>query len=261
MRSVPAAHGAVVAGLLPLATAVAGALIAHERPSRRFWACAVAGSAVVVGFALWEGGGAPQAADLLLVGAVAAAAIGYAEGARLSRVLGGWQVISLGARVLAAVRRLPGAGSLPTRASPPRRGPRGRASPTSPSCRCSWASSRGTAGWRWAGSPRWASCSCCSRSSPSSPRRGCCAEPVGIATYLAAALVVAAIALAARDVANVRWSTGARARQHLRFGGCLRPPRPPGGRLRVDVPAATARAASRMLSATRLLQTSRARLA
>jgi drug/metabolite transporter (DMT)-like permease len=94
MRQVPAAHGAVVAGLLPLATALAGALIAHERPSRRFWLCAVAGSAVVVGFALWEGGGAPQAADLLLVAAVVAAAIGYAEGARLARILGGWQVIS-----------------------------------------------------------------------------------------------------------------------------------------------------------------------
>ena len=61
----------------------------------------VAGSAVVAGFALWEGGGALQLADLLLVGAVISAAIGYAEGARLSRTLGGWQVISW-ALVLAA---------------------------------------------------------------------------------------------------------------------------------------------------------------
>ncbi|HEY5862558.1 MAG TPA: DMT family transporter [Casimicrobiaceae bacterium] len=101
MRHVPASHGAVVIGLLPLATAVAGALLAHERPSARFWACAVAGSAVVAGFALWEGGGALPLADLLLVGAVISAAIGYAEGARLSRTLGGWQVISW-ALVLAA---------------------------------------------------------------------------------------------------------------------------------------------------------------
>ena len=101
MRSVPASHGAVVVGLLPLATAVAGALMAHERPSRRFWACAIAGSAIVVAFALWKGGGALHAADALLVGAVAAAAIGYAEGARLSRTLGGWQVISW-ALILAA---------------------------------------------------------------------------------------------------------------------------------------------------------------
>ena len=101
MRHVPASHGAVVVGLLPLATAVAGALLAHERPSRRFWTCAVAGSAVVVGYALWKGGGALHVADLLLVGAVIAAAIGYAEGARLAREIGGWQVISW-ALVLAA---------------------------------------------------------------------------------------------------------------------------------------------------------------
>ena len=93
MQSVPATHGAVVIGLLPLATALAGAWIAHERPSRLFWSCATFGSAVVVGFALWRGGGAPQPADGLLVLAVASAAIGYAEGGRLARTLGSWQVI------------------------------------------------------------------------------------------------------------------------------------------------------------------------
>jgi drug/metabolite transporter (DMT)-like permease len=93
MQSVPAAHGAVVIGLLPLATAMAGAWIAHERPSRLFWWCATFGSAVVVGFALWRGGGAPQPGDGLLVLAVASAAIGYAEGGRLARRLGSWQVI------------------------------------------------------------------------------------------------------------------------------------------------------------------------
>jgi len=94
MRYVPASHGAVVVGLLPLATAGAGAWLAHERPSRRFWRWAFAGSAVVVAFALHQGAGTLHVADLLLVGAVIAAAIGYAEGARLTRELGGWQVIS-----------------------------------------------------------------------------------------------------------------------------------------------------------------------
>jgi drug/metabolite transporter (DMT)-like permease len=101
LRYVPAAHSAVVIGLLPLATAVAGALIAHERPSGLFWLCAIFGSAVVVGFALWQGGGVPHPADLLLVLAVIAAAIGYAEGGRLSRAMPGWQVICW-ALVLAA---------------------------------------------------------------------------------------------------------------------------------------------------------------
>lgn len=94
MRHVPAAHGAVIIGLLPLATALAGAWIAHERPSRIFWWSAALGSAVVVAFAFWQGGGWPQPADALLALAAIAAAIGYAEGGRLARTLGGWQVIS-----------------------------------------------------------------------------------------------------------------------------------------------------------------------
>jgi drug/metabolite transporter (DMT)-like permease len=94
MRQVPASHGAVLTGLLPLATAVAAAWLAHERPRARFWFWAAFGSAVVVAYAFWRGGGAPHVADLLLVGAVAAAAVGYARGATLSRALGGWQVIS-----------------------------------------------------------------------------------------------------------------------------------------------------------------------
>ena len=101
MRHVPASHGAIVIGVLPLATALAGAWLAHERPAPAFWLCSVAGSAVVVTFALWRGGGTLQLADLLLLAAVAAAAIGYAEGGRLARTLGGWQVISW-ALVLAA---------------------------------------------------------------------------------------------------------------------------------------------------------------
>jgi drug/metabolite transporter (DMT)-like permease len=94
LRYVPASHGAVVVGLLPLATALAAAWLAHERPSRRFWICAIVGSAVVAGYAAWKGGGVLHLADLLLLAAVASAAVGYAEGARLARLIGGWQVIS-----------------------------------------------------------------------------------------------------------------------------------------------------------------------
>ena len=94
MQHVPASHGAIFVGLLPLATAAAGAWLAHERPSRWFWSWAVAGSGAVVAFAIYKGDGAVHGADLLLVAAVLAAAVGYAEGARLSRELGGWQVIS-----------------------------------------------------------------------------------------------------------------------------------------------------------------------
>ena len=91
---VPASHGAIVLGLLPLATAIVGALRTGERPSRAFWAASVAGSLLVVAFTLVTGGGSFQLADLALLGAVITSAIGYAEGGRLSREMSGAQVIS-----------------------------------------------------------------------------------------------------------------------------------------------------------------------
>ncbi|MFC7514557.1 DMT family transporter [Herbaspirillum sp. GCM10030257] len=94
MRYVPASHGAVVIGILPLATALFGALRFGERPSVGFWIAAFFGSALVVGFALWQGGGEFHVADLALFAAVIAAAMGYAEGGRLSQSMGGQQVIS-----------------------------------------------------------------------------------------------------------------------------------------------------------------------
>jgi len=94
MRYVPAAHGAVVIGLLPLVTALFGVLRCGERPSAGFWMAALAGSALVAAFALWEGGGSLQLADLALFAAVVLAALGYAEGARLAQSMGGQQVIS-----------------------------------------------------------------------------------------------------------------------------------------------------------------------
>ncbi|HLN63026.1 MAG TPA: DMT family transporter [Symbiobacteriaceae bacterium] len=101
MRSLPASHGAIVLGLLPLFTAGAAAFRGGERPSLRFWLASLAGSSVVVGFGVSLGAGGLQWADLALLGAVLAAAVGYAEGARLAREIGGWQVISW-ALVLAA---------------------------------------------------------------------------------------------------------------------------------------------------------------
>jgi drug/metabolite transporter (DMT)-like permease len=101
MRTLPAAHGAVLVGVLPLATALYAALRGYERPSGGFWVVAFIGAAMVVAFALTEGGGHFQSADWLVFGAVAAAAVGYAEGGRLSRSMGGERVISW-ALVLAA---------------------------------------------------------------------------------------------------------------------------------------------------------------
>lgn len=83
LREVDAMHAAVVTGLLPLGTAVVAALAMRQRPSMGFWACALAGCALVVGFALQAGGGVTTADGLLLL-AVLCGAIGYVAGARLS---------------------------------------------------------------------------------------------------------------------------------------------------------------------------------
>lgn len=94
MLYVPSAHGAIVVGLLPLATAMMGAWIHHERPSAGFWITAAAGSALVVAFAAFNGGGALHLADLALFGAVVLGAFGYAQGALITRELGGRETIS-----------------------------------------------------------------------------------------------------------------------------------------------------------------------
>lgn len=93
LQTVDPAHGSVVLGVLPLATAAFGALLQRERPSLGFWLTAAAGSGAVVAFALWDGSGALLWHDLALLAAIVAAALGYAEGARVSTTLGGWQTI------------------------------------------------------------------------------------------------------------------------------------------------------------------------
>lgn len=94
LTSAPASHGAVVIAVLPAATAVAAVVRTRERPGRGFWIAAVIGAVVAVAFALAGGSGGLHVSDLLLLGAVAAAAVGYAEGGVLSRELGAWQTIS-----------------------------------------------------------------------------------------------------------------------------------------------------------------------
>lgn len=89
----PASHGAVIVGLLPAATAVLAVLRAHERPPLYFWFASALGLAAVLVFALVEGAGRPQPADGLILIAVLLGALGYAEGGRLARSLGSWQVI------------------------------------------------------------------------------------------------------------------------------------------------------------------------
>ncbi|MBN1092585.1 DMT family transporter [Blastococcus sp. TML/M2B] len=96
LQTTPAGHGAVVIALLPAATAVVAVLRTGERPPTAFWTATAAGALVAVGFASASSGslGSLHWADLLLFGAVLAAAAGYAEGGLLARELGAWQTIS-----------------------------------------------------------------------------------------------------------------------------------------------------------------------
>jgi len=87
------AHAAVVVGLLPLTTALLSSLRTGSRPSRTFWAAALAGAAAVVAFTVQQSGGALTTADLYLFGALLVCAAGYTEGGRLAGAMPGWQVI------------------------------------------------------------------------------------------------------------------------------------------------------------------------
>jgi drug/metabolite transporter (DMT)-like permease len=96
LTTAPATHGAVVIALLPAATATAAVIRGRERPRPAFWLITAVGALAAIAFASMQSGGFGQLhwADLLLLGAVVAAAIGYAEGGMLARELGAWQTIS-----------------------------------------------------------------------------------------------------------------------------------------------------------------------
>jgi drug/metabolite transporter (DMT)-like permease len=97
LRHITSANAVVFIGLLPMSTAIFGVIRGGERPRPAFWLCAAVGSAAVVAFAMLNGRSGVSASpvgDALMVAAIVVCGLGYAEGARLSRALGGWQVIS-----------------------------------------------------------------------------------------------------------------------------------------------------------------------
>ena len=94
LRTVSAAHGTVFVGLLPLATAVFGALRSGERPSPAFWLLSLCGALVTVAFAARGLDGQIGVGDAYMLAAILVCGLGYAEGGVLARRLGGWQVIA-----------------------------------------------------------------------------------------------------------------------------------------------------------------------
>ena len=88
------AHAIVFVGLLPLCTALFAVWRGGERPSWLFWLFALLGAGSVASYALINSDGAPWYSEALMFAAIVVCGMGYAEGAKLSRELGGWQVIS-----------------------------------------------------------------------------------------------------------------------------------------------------------------------
>ena len=98
LQYVPSTHGAVVTGLMPLATAVIAAIWYTQRPSMGFWFFAVLGTVLVLSFMLLrsaDAGGqfSMHLADIFLLLAMISGSLGYIGGARLTPSLGAERVI------------------------------------------------------------------------------------------------------------------------------------------------------------------------
>ena len=107
LRTVPAVHASIVVGLIPIVTSIAAVVRHGERPRPLFWVASALGVLAVVVFAAAEGAGRPQLADLWLLLAMISAGIGYAEGGRLARDMGGWRVICWALLLAAPVLAVP----------------------------------------------------------------------------------------------------------------------------------------------------------
>jgi drug/metabolite transporter (DMT)-like permease len=96
LQRTTSAHAAVIAAFMPLTTALFAVVRMHDRVPRQFWIAASGGTAALVFFALSRGGaeGGDLIADLLIVGAVLSSSWCYVEGAAITKVMPGWQVIS-----------------------------------------------------------------------------------------------------------------------------------------------------------------------
>ena len=96
LQSTTSAHTAVIAAFMPMTTAIFAVVFTHERVSNSFWVAVAVGTAALVVFSLSRGGleGGSIYADLLIMGAVVSSSLCYVQGAAVTKVMPGWQVIS-----------------------------------------------------------------------------------------------------------------------------------------------------------------------
>ncbi|TPW26452.1 DMT family transporter [Pararhizobium mangrovi] len=115
LQHTTAAHSIVFIGLLPLMTAIFGVVRGGERPKLPFWIFSGLGAVVVAGFALVQSDDVSLIGDTFMIAAIVLCGLGYAEGATLSRRLGGWQVISWALLIALPAMALIALFALPTR--------------------------------------------------------------------------------------------------------------------------------------------------
>jgi drug/metabolite transporter (DMT)-like permease len=107
LERVPSAHGAVVVGLAPAATAIISVMRTGERPPRRFWIGCGTGVLAVAAFAIYQGGGRIELADGWLVAAMLSVGLAYVEGGRVSREFGGTATLCWAMILLAPIAAIP----------------------------------------------------------------------------------------------------------------------------------------------------------
>lgn len=94
LQHITSAHSLVFLGILPMSTAVFAVIRGGEKPKPIFWLFSIMGSLLVIGFAVLQGGTSSLIGNVLMLLAIILCGLSYAEGAKLSKSLGGWQVIS-----------------------------------------------------------------------------------------------------------------------------------------------------------------------
>ena len=95
LQYITASYSIVFIALLPLSTAIFGVIRSEQCPQPLFWLFALLGSSGVMGFMLLKVQGEnTMSGNLWMLAAITVCGLGYAEGGKLSRQLGGWQVIS-----------------------------------------------------------------------------------------------------------------------------------------------------------------------
>lgn len=115
MLTVDAGHGGVVLAIMPLATAIAGAVVGGERLPPAFWVLSVFGGGIVFVFTMSRAGWVLAPGDGFLVLAAIVAGFGYAVSGVMARQRPGWTVtawalvLSLPATIAVSVWSAPAA--------------------------------------------------------------------------------------------------------------------------------------------------------